>query len=151
MNRRTERIGKLLQHKIGEILLRELSDPRIDYARTSITRVTVHEDLLEATVYVSVMGPETQGRLTLEALNHAAGRIRLLLRDSIDLRTMPALVFVTDENFKKALKTWEILREVSKEIRAKDEKLQARESPEDAPAAPAGEADQGGSEGQDKE
>ncbi len=45
MSRRTERIGKLLQQTIGQILLRALSDPRIDVVRTSITRVKVQEDL----------------------------------------------------------------------------------------------------------
>ena len=85
MSRRTERIGKLLQQTIGQILLRALSDPRIDVARTSITRVKVQEDLLRAKVYVSVMGSDVQQRLAIQALNHAAGRVAGLCRQRVKL------------------------------------------------------------------
>jgi ribosome-binding factor A len=122
-----------MQRQVGQILLRELSDPRIDPARTSITRVEVQEDLLVAKVYISVMGTPAQGKLTLEALQHAAGRIRILLRDEIDLRYMPQVEFLTDENFKTALKTWEILRQVSQELREKEEKAAGAAAPEAVP------------------
>jgi ribosome-binding factor A len=124
MSRRTERIGKLLQQTIGQILLRDLSDPRIDVARTSITRVKVQEDLLRAKVYVSVMGSDAQQQL---ALNHAAGRVAGLCRQQIELRYMPALSFLADEQFKGALKTWDIIRQAMAEIRAKE----AQQAPED--------------------
>ena len=133
MSRRTERIAKLMQRQIGQILLRELSDPRIDPALTSITRVEVQEDLLLAKVYISVMGTPAQGKLALAALQHAAGRIRGLLRDEIDIRYMPHLEFLNDEQFKTALKTWEILRQVSQELRAKDERAAGQAAPQETP------------------
>jgi ribosome-binding factor A len=120
MSRRTERIGKLLQQTIGEILLSALSDPRIDTARTSITRVKVQEDLLRAKVYVSVMGTDPEQRRTLEALNHAARRIHGILRQEVQLRHMPTLEFLPDEQFKGALQTWEIIRQAMEEIHAKE-------------------------------
>ena len=132
MSRRTERIGKLLQQTIGQILFRELSDPRIDIARTSITRVKVQEDLLQAKVYVSVMGSDAQQRLAIHALNHAAGRIGGLCRKQVKLRYMPALSFLPDEQFKGALKTWEIIRQAMDEIRAKE----AQRTPGDDQAIP---------------
>ena len=76
MSRRTERVGNLIRSTIGELLLSKISDPRIDPARTSITRVEVPEDLLSAKVYISVLGNETQERTTLRALRHAAGSAR---------------------------------------------------------------------------
>ncbi len=130
MSRRTERIGKLFQQHIGRILLTELSDPRLDPARTSVTRVRVQEDLLRAKVYVSILGTEAEQRRGLEALQHAAGRVQALLRQQVRLRYMPALEFRTDEQFKGALRTWEVIREAMDEIHA-------RESNPDA-AAPAG-------------
>ena len=132
MSRRTERIGKLLQQTIGQILLRELSDPRIDVARTSITRVKVQEDLLRAKVYVSVMGSDAQQQLAIRALNHAAGRVAGLCRQQIKLRYMPNLSFVADEQFKGALKTWDIIRQAMDEIRAKE----AQQVPGDGQADP---------------
>ena len=130
MSRRTERIGKLLQQTIGQILLRALSDPRIDVARTSITRVKVQEDLLQAKVYVSVMGSEAQQRLAIRALNHAAGRVAGLCRQRVKLRYMPTLSFLLDEQFKGALKTWDIIRQAMDEIRARE----AQQTPGDDPA-----------------
>ena len=124
MSLRTERVGKLLQHALGRILLSDLSDPRIDSARTSVTRVRVQEDLLLAKIYVSVMGTDAQQRLCIAALNRAAGRIHAILRDRVQLRHMPTLEFLPDEQLKTALRTWEIIRQAMEEIHEK-EKAQA--------------------------
>lgn len=120
MSRRTERIGSLLKQTIGEIILRELSDPCIDTARTSVTRVTVQEDLLRAKVYVSIMGAEAQQRTALRALERATGRVEALCMRRVQLRHMPAIEFLADEQFKGALKTWEIIGEAMAEIHAKE-------------------------------
>lgn len=121
MNRRTERIGKLLQHEIGKVLIEKLADPRIDAARTSITRVKVQEDLLAAKVYVSIIGTEAQQRRCIEALERAAGRIRILVRDQVRIRHMPALVFVADQQFKETLKTWDLIRQAMDEIHDRED------------------------------
>jgi len=137
MSRRTERIGKVIKQSVGRILRTELSDPRIDTARTSITRVEVQEDLLRAKVYVSVIGTEAEQRRTVRALNHAAGRIQLEMRRDVSLRFMPALEFLTDKQFKGALKTWQLIQQAMDELR---ERQRAREGPDDSEDAQAGEA-----------
>jgi ribosome-binding factor A len=121
MKRRMERIGKLMQHAIGQILMRNMSDPRIDVARTSVTRVVVQEDLLRAKVYISVLGEEADQAKALAALTHAAGRIQILLRSDVQLRTMPVLEFLIDEQFKGTLKTYSIIQRAMQEIRDKEE------------------------------
>ena len=120
MSRRTQRIGKVFQQEIGRILLTELADPRLDSARTSVTRVRVQEDLLRAKVYVSVIGTEARQQRAVEALNHAAGRIQVAMRDEISLRHMPVLEFLTDRRFKGAIQTWEIIRQAMEEIHEKE-------------------------------
>ncbi len=79
MKRRTERVSSLVRDVLGQILLSKISDPRIDPARVSVTRVEMPEDLLTARVFVSVMGSESQQRNVLRALQHASGRIQELL------------------------------------------------------------------------
>jgi ribosome-binding factor A len=123
MNRRTERIGRLMQKQIGRILIAELSDPRIDPARTSVTRVRVQEDLLQAKVYISILGTDAEQRRGLAALQHAAGRVQGLLKRRISLRRLPRLVFLADEQFKGALRTWQIIRQAMDEIRAREAKM----------------------------
>lgn len=135
MSRRTERIGRAMQQAIGRILLTGLSDPRIEPARTSITRVRVQEDLLRAKVYISILGSDSQQRCGLAALNHAAGRVQALLGQEIQLRQMPVLEFVADEQFKGALRTWEIISQAMDEIRAKEQAQPGQDGP-----APAGDA-----------
>lgn len=120
MSRRTERIAKVMQQEIGQIVLTRLSDPRIDPARVSVTRVSVQEDLLGAKVYVSVYGADAEQKQALAALKRASGRIRAMLKDRMSIRTMPALTFLTDEQFKGALKTWEIIRQAMDEIHRKE-------------------------------
>ena len=136
MSRRTERIAKVMQQAIGLILRKELADPRIDTARTSITRIEVQEDLLQAKVYVSVIGTDAQQRLAIAALNHAAGRVQSELRDRVSLRTIPRLEFLTDKRFKGAMQTWEIIRQATDEL---EENQRRREAAAAAEAPDAGE------------
>lgn len=121
MSRRTERIGKLIQEKIGRVILTEIADPRITPALTSVTRVAVQEDLLRAKVYISILGTEAQQRRGLEALQHATGRFHAILRDEISLRQVPHLDFLADEQFKGAMKTWDLIRQAMNEIKDKEQ------------------------------
>jgi len=124
---------------VGELLLTKLSDPRIDRARTSVTRVEVAEDLLTAKVYISVMGTEGRQNRTLQALRHASGHIQELMMRQMSLRTTPVLSFLVDTEFKKTLETLNIIQRVADEIRQKDEALQA--GPDDGQTTP-GEGEQ---------
>ncbi len=124
MSRRTERINNLIRNAVGRLLLRKLSDPRIDPAMTSITRVEVPQDLLTAKVFVSVIGTEAEQRRTMIALHHAAGHIQELLAKEIRLRHTPVLKFELDENFKKTLQTLQLIQQATEEIRQKEEAQQ---------------------------
>jgi ribosome-binding factor A len=136
MSRRVQRVGNLLRQIIGQAVLSKLSDPRIDPARTSVTRVEIPEDLLTAKVYVSVLGTAAEQRRTLRALQHAAGHIQELMRQQITLRHTPVLTFELDVHYKKALQTLEIIEQAMDEIHQR-EQARAEEAPADeaAPAA----------------
>lgn len=122
MSRRTERIASLIQDTIGQLILTRLADPRVNPALTSVTQVEVHEDLLTAKIYISVMGTEAQQKLTLQALQHASGHIQELMAREITLRNTPILSFVADVKFKKAMETYKLINKAMDEIRQKDEK-----------------------------
>lgn len=134
LKRRTERVSSLIRDTIGEILLRKISDPRIDPALVSVTRVEMPEDLMLARVFVSVIGSESQQRNALRALQHAAGRIQEELMSQISLRNTPHLEFVEDKNFKKTLETYTIIQKAMEEIRQKEARAQAKEDTSDAAA-----------------
>ncbi len=117
MSRRTDRVSRLVQQTVGEIVLQRISDPRIDPAKVSITRVEVSEDMTRAKVFCSVMGTEAEQRTALRALQHASGRIQDLMMHQISLRHTPVLQFVNDIRFKKTLTTLALIQGAMDEIR----------------------------------
>ena len=121
MTRRTDRVDSLVQQTLGQLMLTKLSDPRIDPARTTITKVTVSEDLTLAKVYVSVIGSEADERKALAALKHAAGHLQELMMREVSLRQTPVLRFIIDTNFKRTLETLEIIDQAMAEIRSKEQ------------------------------
>jgi ribosome-binding factor A len=121
MSRRTERISNLIRNTIGQLLLSKLSDPRIDPARVSVTRVEVPEDLLTARVFVSVIGEQGEQRAALRALRRAAGHLQELMMRQVRLRHTPVLEFHCDDRFKKTLETLRVIQQVSDEMHRKDQ------------------------------
>ena len=58
MSQRTERVDELLRQEIGEIVAREIADPRVGFA--TITEVETTPDLRHAKVWVSWPAGTTQ-------------------------------------------------------------------------------------------
>ncbi|MFP4354663.1 MAG: 30S ribosome-binding factor RbfA [Phycisphaerae bacterium] len=132
MSRRTQRVSNLIRNALAEILHKRLADPRIDPARTSITRVEVPEDLMTAKVYVSVMGTEGQQRKTIAALQHARGHLQELLGREISLRHTPVLQIEFDKQFKKTIETLELIQQAMDEIdRKQSESAPDAQGPEE--------------------
>ncbi|NBB94496.1 MAG: 30S ribosome-binding factor RbfA [Planctomycetes bacterium] len=122
MSRRTERVGSQIKRIIGRLMLAKMADPRLDPALTSVTRVEVPEDLMTATVYVSIThADEKQERTTLAALRHARGYIQEAIGDQIRMRHTPVLEFKIDRRFKKTMETLNLISEVMDEIHQKEQ------------------------------
>jgi ribosome-binding factor A len=115
----------VIRQILGEALLSKLADPRVDPARTSITRVEIDEELVDARVYVSVMDEPGNQKLTIDALKHAKGYFQEQIGRQLRIRHTPSLTFQLDEQFKKTLETYRLIDEAMAEIREKD----AREDP----------------------
>jgi ribosome-binding factor A len=129
MSRRTERVASQLKRILGRHLLARMSDPRLDPALTSVTRVEMPEDLMTATVYISITGAdEKQENKTLAALRHAKGHLQEVIADELPLRHTPLLDFKIDRRFKKTMETLNLITEVMDEIH---EKEQARKVADD--------------------
>jgi ribosome-binding factor A len=114
MSRRTEMLGSIIQRELADIIMRELSDPRLT-GLPSITRVKVSPDLSNADVFVTIMGTPGQQSAALMALKHSAGMMRSKLTKSLTLRQAPYLKFHMDENYKKEIAMLELLRKVADE------------------------------------
>jgi|SRR6188474_3440908 ribosome-binding factor A len=132
MSRRTERVASTIQHELAQIMMRELTDPRLAEHMISITRVKVSPDISIADVYVTVMGTPGQQTAALNALKHSAGLMRTKLTKQLALRVAPFLKFHIDENLKKELAVLDLIDKAAKETAELDRQRAAEQG--DAPS-----------------
>jgi ribosome-binding factor A len=118
MSQRTERVDELLRQEIGELLRREVADPRIGFV--TITRVDTAPDLSHARVWVSIIGQQTERQVTLGALRRAMPFIRHQLGGRVRLRRIPDLHVELDETAERGTRVLRLLHELE-EGRVPDE------------------------------
>jgi ribosome-binding factor A len=95
--KRSDRVGDMIRQVIGEMLRRDLNDPRLSLV--TLTEVKVTEDLKIATVFFSAMGNSVQEEASLHGLQSAAGYIKKRLGRELRLRFVPDLLFKVDHSF----------------------------------------------------
>ena len=87
MSQRTERVDELLRQEIGDILSREVSDPRVGFA--TVTEVETAPDLRHARVWISVIGQRGERDETIAALQRAMSFVRRELGTRLRLKRIP--------------------------------------------------------------
>ncbi|MBN2548343.1 MAG: 30S ribosome-binding factor RbfA [Anaerolineales bacterium] len=97
---RTQRIADRIREELSEMVIQDVSDPRL--IGISITDVNVDRELAYAEVYVSALEGEARSLEILAGLEHAQGFLRRELSQRIDLRTFPRLRFHWDPTFERA-------------------------------------------------
>ncbi len=125
---RTRRVSELIRRELSTLVRRELNDARI--SNVSINAVQVSKDLKYATVYVSAIDgneipvdtpaktvdkeleEKKSGRKNKKAakpqtvetlLNNAAGYLRHLLSQNVELRVTPTLRFRYDNSIQRGV------------------------------------------------
>ncbi len=91
---RLQRIADRIRQEISEMLIREISDPRLH--QIFITDVKVDRELAFADIYVSAVEGSARSAEILEGLEHASGFLRHELSARIELRAFPRLRFHWD-------------------------------------------------------
>jgi ribosome-binding factor A len=104
---RSRRVGEQMQRLLGEVLLRDVKDPRAE--GVSITAVEVSRDLSHATVWYSLLDPAADPAPAGEALARAAGLIRGKLGRAMYIRHVPALHFRHDESVERGARLSELI------------------------------------------
>ena len=99
---RASRIADRIREELSEMLIQEISDPRL--VGISITDVTVDREIAYADVYVSALEGAQRAEDVLAGLDHAQGYLRHELSQRIDLRVFPRLRFHWDPTFERAEK-----------------------------------------------
>ena len=91
---RLQRIADRIRQDLSEILIRDISDPRLH--QIFITDAKVDRELSYADIYVSAVEGSSRSVETLAGLEHASGFLRSKLASQIELRTFPRLRFHWD-------------------------------------------------------
>jgi ribosome-binding factor A len=91
---RLQRIADRIRQELSEMLIREISDPRLQ--QIFVTDVRVDRELAFADVYVSAVEGTERSKEILAGLKSASGFMRRALAGRIELRTFPRLRFHWD-------------------------------------------------------
>src|SRR5689334_4950014 len=110
MSQRTDRIDELLRQEIGEIVSREIADPRVGFA--TITEVETTPDLRHAKVWVSVIGQQAERDATIAALRRAVPFVRHERGGRLRLRRIPELHIQLDDTAARGTRILQLLTEL---------------------------------------
>ncbi len=113
MSKRVNRVAEQMKKELGEIILQKVKDPRIGFV--TVTDVEVTGDLQNATIFISVLGSDSEKEATLKGLNKAKGFIRTEIAKRIKLRVTPEIEFEFDESVAYGNRIETLLTQVNKE------------------------------------
>jgi ribosome-binding factor A len=91
---RLQRIAERIREELSELLVRNLSDPRL--TSVFVTDVVVDRELSHADVFVSALEGSSRSREVVQGMASAAGYIRKELAGRVELRAFPRLRFHWD-------------------------------------------------------
>ncbi|MFI4954381.1 MAG: 30S ribosome-binding factor RbfA [Gammaproteobacteria bacterium] len=110
---RMQRVERMLQKRLAEIIQKELRDPHLDMV--NVSHIDVSKDLSHAVVYITTLSDdkEVQDR-SVKILNKAAHILRHSLAKESTWRSFPALRFKYDVAFARSLRLVSLLQNIEK-------------------------------------
>jgi ribosome-binding factor A len=134
MTQRTDRIDQLLRQEIGEILAREVADPRIGFV--TVTDVETAPDLRHARVWVSVIGQPSERDATIAALDRAMPFVRRELGTRLRLKRIPEFQVRLDDSAERGTRVLHLLHELEEGHVPADESGPGESLPTPVPRLP---------------
>jgi ribosome-binding factor A len=112
VSQRTERIDELLRQEIGEIVARDVHDPRVGFV--TITSGETSPDLRHAKVWVSVIGQPDERDATVAALRRAMPFVRHELGTRLRLKRIPDLHVQLDDTAERGTRILQLLSDLER-------------------------------------
>lgn len=110
MSDRLDRISEEIKRTAGEIILKDLKDPRMP-GMVSVTGAKVSKDLKYARIFVSVYGDSEDKKNAMSALKSAAGFVRKEIGARVKLRITPEVVFELDDSIEYGMRISKLIDE----------------------------------------
>ncbi len=117
---RLQRIADRIRQEISEMMIKEISDPRLH--QVYVSDVRVDRELAWADVYVSALEGQSRSKEILEGMESARGYFRRALAARVELRAFPRLRFhwdPTPEHAEHMEKLFAQIREESSQSKEK--------------------------------
>ena len=104
---RSLRIAEAIREVVSSAILFEVSDPRV--SGITVLRTEVSGDLHNATVFVTVMGSESEQTSAMRGLQSAAGFLQAKVAARLQTRTTPHLIFKRDVGVKRSIEMSQLI------------------------------------------
>ena len=99
MTIKQDRMNERVRMILSELLLREVSDPRLQ--NVTVTNVKMDPELMFADIYVNALGDETREDEVMQGLGSAGGFLRREVGKRVRLRNTPELHFHWDKTLER--------------------------------------------------
>lgn len=119
-NNRMQKVNEELRREISNIISLKLSNSALKKGLISVTKVDTTPDFKYAKVYVSMIHVGDKKEV-LKALKKSSGFIRTEIAQSVNLKYTPELIFEFDESIEYGDRIDNILKEITKDIKKKEE------------------------------
>ena len=114
---RARRVEEQLKRLLSELVRREIKDPRIGLI--TITSAEVTRDLTHAKIYFTPFAGVGDAKAALEALRHAAGFLRIQVRNQMRLRVAPELDFQIDDSIERGARLTTLIHDAVESDRSR--------------------------------
>ena len=125
---RLQRIADRIKRELSEMLIFELSDPRL--RQIFITDVNIDRELAYANIYVSAIEGAERASEVLAGLESASGFIRRNLAKRVDLRSFPQIRFHWDPTPENAARIDGILASIREDEARREKSNESEENEE---------------------
>ena len=113
-NNRMGRISEMVGRALAEAI-RQVKDPRVAGAFTSVTHCEVKNDLRYAKAYISIMGTDEQVKEAMKGLKSAAGWLRREVGHAVQRRYAPELVSTLDHSIESGAHINDVIHQLERE------------------------------------
>ena len=116
--KRSARVGDMVRQEVADILQNKIKHKTLGFV--TVTGAKITDDLLSATVYVSVLNSEDSKR-TVDKLNSLGPFIKGELGKRLKMRYVPSLRFMIDESIEYGIKMDKLFEKIDSGTTNNDE------------------------------
>jgi len=116
---RSEHLEKLIKKIINDIIYKKINDSKIKFV--TITRVKLSPKFAHAKIYVTIYDDKENVRRCLKGLKNATKFIRHEMGKHLDLRRVPEIVFLVDQEMLHQYRILDITQKLRENVDNKSE------------------------------